>query len=44
MFYMFFNRNFDECLHLFKSSDHLLSVVALSDISIQLKYGYEGYR
>ena len=27
-----FNRNFDECLHLFKSSDRLLIVVALSDI------------
>ena len=35
MFYKFFNRNFDECLHLFKSSDRLLSVVALSDIIIK---------
>ena len=35
--YMFFNRNFDECLHvhLFKSSDRLLSVVALTDIIIK---------
>ena len=30
-----FNRNFDKCLHLFKSYDRLLSVIDLSDIVLR---------